>query len=376
MYPPQDQPPPYNPNYPDYNQQQAYHQHGYPPPAQQAPQQQQGGYPGQGPKPGHGGRSRAGDPRRAQQAQPKQGQGQSRNPQPKQQQQQRQAQPKPKGGRTRPAIKDVSEISLCIKYSLFFANFFFWLAGCGCIAAGIWAWNDRGALGNLDAFLSSSPLVDPVLWFMVVGGIIFLLATFGCIGALRENIILLKIYSGLLGLILLIEIGGGVAIYFYRAEIEEKIAEYLSEVAIKNYRSNEDFQDIVDSLQSGLYCCGVNNYNDWDMNIYFNCSEKMVGTNANVEACGVPFSCCLQDPASDVVNTQCGYGVRADRTKSQIGEAIYTTGCLDAFKTWLTTNLVVVAIAAGVIVLVEVFGFCFSTSLVSDIKRQKARWRH
>ncbi|XP_022087489.1 tetraspanin-17-like [Acanthaster planci] len=373
MYP-QGPPPPYNPNHPEYSQHmQPYHQHDYPPPATQPPAQQQlgpVGYPGQlGPKPGHGGRSRTGDPSRAQ---PNKGQGQRRS-QPPPKQQQRQAQPKQ---RARPAVKDYSEISLFIKYFLFFANFFFWLAGCGCIAVGIWAWNDRGAFGDLDVFLSSSPLVDPVLWFMVVGGIIFVLATFGCIGALRENIVLLKIYSGLLGLILLLEIGGGVAIYFYRAEIEERIAGFLTDVAVKNYRSNEDLQDIIDALQSGLSCCGVKDYNDWNMNIYFNCSEAIVGQNTNPEACGVPFSCCMEDPASGVVNTQCGYNVRKpDRTVSERSH-IYSSGCLNAFKGWLQTNLVVVAIAAGVIVLVEVFGFCFSTSLVSDIKRQKARWRH
>jgi hypothetical protein len=179
----------------------------------------------------------------------------------------------------------------------------------------------------------------------------------------------------MLGLILLIEIGGGVAIYFYRAEIEGKIAEFLTDVAVKNYRSNEDFQDIIDSLQLGLSCCGVNGDGDWDMNIYFNCSGGIVGQHTNPEACGVPFSCCVEDQEG-VVNTQCGYGVRDEDKKGERTLHIHTTGCLFAFKGWLETNLVVVAVAAGVIVLVEVFGFCFSTSLVSDIKRQKARWRH
>lgn len=36
-------------------------------------------------------------------------------------------------------------------------------------------------------------------------------------------------------------------------------------------------------------CCGVESYKDWSRNIYFLCSD----TNPSVEACGVPFSCCL-----------------------------------------------------------------------------------
>ena len=33
---------------------------------------------------------------------------------------------------------------------------------------------------------------------------------------------------------------------------------------------------------------------------------------------------------------------------------IYTIGCIDAFKYWVSQNLVIVAIAAGIVLLVEV----------------------
>nr|XP_054773385.1 tetraspanin-12-like [Lytechinus pictus] len=106
-----------------------------------------------------------------------------------QQQQQQQARPKMQRQPSAP-----SEISLCTKYSLFFANFIFWLAGVGLIAIGVWAWLDKGFFGNVGTFVTSWYL-DPVLWFALVGVIIFFMATFGCIGALRENICLLKTVS-------------------------------------------------------------------------------------------------------------------------------------------------------------------------------------
>ena len=44
----------------------------------------------------------------------------------------------------------------------------------------------------------------------------------------------------------------------------------------------------------------MNTYDDWNDNIYFNCSA------ITTEACGVPSSCCSKDKE----NKQCGYGVR------------------------------------------------------------------
>jgi len=38
-----------------------------------------------------------------------------------------------------------------------------------------------------------------------------------------------------------------------------------------------------------LHCCGLQDYDDWEQNIYFNCSSP------GVESCGVPFSCCQPD---------------------------------------------------------------------------------
>lgn len=40
-------------------------------------------------------------------------------------------------------------------------------------------------------------------------------------------------------------------------------------------------------------CCGAYGPDDWDLNVYFNCS----GASYSREKCGVPFSCCVPDPA-------------------------------------------------------------------------------
>ena len=62
-----------------------------------------------------------------------------------------------------------------------------------------------------------------------------------------------------------------------------------------------------------LMCCGGSHGpSDWDNNIYFNCSSNVLINGVPfvpIEACGVPFSCCLRE-AGITKNAQCGFGVR------------------------------------------------------------------
>ena len=39
-----------------------------------------------------------------------------------------------------------------------------------------------------------------------------------------------------------------------------------------------------------MKCCGVTGPNDWNDNVYFNCTNDM---NKSGEKCGVPHSCCI-----------------------------------------------------------------------------------
>ncbi|XP_075959213.1 tetraspanin-17 isoform X2 [Anarhichas minor] len=201
-----------------------------------------------------------------------------------------------------------SEVSCCVKYFLFGFNILFWLLGAAFLGIGLWAWAEKGVLSNLSTITDLGGL-DPVWLFVVVGGVMFILGFAGCIGALRENTSLLKFFSVFLGLIFFLELTAGILAFVFKDWLKDQLNLFINN-NVKAYRDDIDLQNLIDFAQEYWSCCGAHGPDDWNMNIYFNCTDL----NPSRERCGVPFSCCVKDPAEDVINTQCGYDVRLQWT--------------------------------------------------------------
>ena len=188
------------------------------------------------------------------------------------------------------------------------------------------------------------------------GAITFVIGFTGCVGALRENTALLAAYAIFLAILLLLEMTAGILGFIFKDWIKEQATSGF-QAFIVHYRDDPDQQNLIDWIQEGwvrfyiciqktyvarvfyhlpistqLQCCGIEGPQDWDKNVYFNCSSASVGSR---EACGVPFSCCkfnkqynvniesseglhnflfpkIGKPKADEVikNVQCGYDVR------------------------------------------------------------------
>uniref|UniRef100_A0A1A7XTY3 Tetraspanin n=1 Tax=Iconisemion striatum TaxID=60296 RepID=A0A1A7XTY3_9TELE len=261
---------------------------------------------------------------------------------------------------------DNPEVSCCYKYLMFSYNIIFWLAGAAFIAVGFWAWSEKGVLSDLTQVTRMHGF-DPVWLVLVVGGITFTLGFAGCVGALRENICLLKFFSGVIGLIFFLELTAAILAVVFQSQVRDWINDFFLQ-NIKAYRDDIDLQNLIDSLQKMNHCCGAQEPDDWNMNVYFSCNE----TNRSREKCGVPFSCCLADPAELVLNTQCGYDVRS-KDKSAWNSIIYVKGCIAALEDWLPRNLNTVAIVFIVISLLQMVGIYLARTLISDIGKVKCR---
>ncbi|XP_077960527.1 tetraspanin-14 isoform X1 [Gasterosteus aculeatus] len=255
-----------------------------------------------------------------------------------------------------------AEVSCRYKYLMFSYNIIFWLAGVAFIAVGFWAWSEKGVLLDLTQVTQLHGF-DPVWLVLVVGGVTFILGFAGCVGALRENICLLKFFSGVIGFIFLLELTAAVLAVVFQSQVREWINDFFL-ANVKGYRDDIDLQNLIDSLQRMNHCCGAQGPNDWNQNVYFSCN----GTHRSREKCGVPFSCCITDPADSVLNSQCGYDVR-NRPTSEWTQHIYTKGCIAALEDWLPGNLYTVAIVFIVISLLQMVGIYLARTLISDIEK-------
>lgn len=258
-----------------------------------------------------------------------------------------------------------SEVSLCVKYLLFFFNVFFWVIGGVTLGVGIWARLQVSVTAqHVNNFANWD--LDPALLLIAVGTLIFLLGFCGCVGALRENIMLLKFFSIFLSIIFFLQMAAGIIGFIFRNKIQSMVEKKL-DLTIVSYRDpdKQDLQSLIDYAQDTFKCCGLKSYDDWEMNVYFNCSTQ------GSEACGVPYSCCI----TDKLNSMCGFGIRRKTiAPSARRSKIHTRGCIEGVTSWFKEHLIVVGCVGIGVAFLQILGIGFATTLISAIRKQMAKW--
>lgn len=61
------------------------------------------------------------------------------------------------------------------------------------LAVGLWAWTEKDMFNNINKITNVT--LDPALFFILIGLVIFIIGFSGCVGALRENTCLLTFVS-------------------------------------------------------------------------------------------------------------------------------------------------------------------------------------
>ncbi|KAK9708989.1 Tetraspanin family [Popillia japonica] len=147
----------------------------------------------------------------------------------------------------------------CIKYLLFCFNLLFAVSGIAILSV--------GAVIH-QSYHHYSQFVDPTfesapIFFIIVGVIVFVVAFFGCCGAVRENHCMVITFSVLILLIFGMEAVVGIAGYIRRNEVKSMLESRFNESMHAYYQNQTEVQQSWNILQHELKCCGMNGPSDW-----------------------------------------------------------------------------------------------------------------
>lgn len=177
---------------------------------------------------------------------------------------------------------------------------------------------------------------------IVAGGIIFVVAFFGCWGAVSDSSCMLFLYAVFLMALILVEAAVGVYVYVHKDTIKDTVSgnlkQWINEYHTPSQTSNA--KAIIDKLQTGLQCCGVEGPADW-------------ATKG-----GIPKTCC--DEKVSICDTS----------------KAHKEGCLT--KAWKLMNLklkkywMIVVGIVGVEVLTIIFALIVRNSILNERRRSLA----
>ncbi|KAL2100897.1 hypothetical protein ACEWY4_002658 [Coilia grayii] len=249
-----------------------------------------------------------------------------------------------------------------LKIVLLTCNMLFTALGLALLGLGLWG------LINKESFAQERVGqlgTDPMLVFLLLGLLLSLLCLTGCVGALRENYCLLRIFSALVLTMVAAQVLAAIVAY----SLQERIVDVLRSgmlTAMARYQDDVDMRFITDEIQIGLQCCGADDYRDWEINVYYNCSAP------GAQACGVPASCCV-DPLENgtVWNSQCGSGalLLGEFTAQSV---VFLGGCLGAMARWIEQHNALIGTVVVVLLVVQIFVLFVTTRLMDKIQWHRA----
>jgi len=224
----------------------------------------------------------------------------------------------------------------CVKYLVFIFNLLFFLFGITMVAVG--AYVQYQMTDYLNFF--DTKINGPAILLIIVGLVIFVIAFFGCCGAIKENYCMVLTFSILMMIILVCQIGGAIAGFVYSNEMKTLAKQQLIN-SLEEVNEKDDIMRSWNDLQSEFGCCGVEGALDWKTYA----SESKYAT-------GPPKSCCN-------TTTECTYNQKPE-----------FTGCVQKVETLLEKNVYYIGAVGMALAVIQVTGVVLSCCLARAVKKE------
>lgn len=259
----------------------------------------------------------------------------------------------------------LTNMAKVLKYLLLLFNLIFFICGIAmiCIGAAISIKFEftPGLLHHLDAEedIGFKALTSAPIACVIAGIVVVLVVLFGCIGAWREGVCLLGLFSFLLIICCIIQFGSAAALASWKSidDNHEKIVEEHFSNLIEHYNPDPDHKistTAIDAMQTTLKCCGNHGISDWKTNAHINNTVDLTVWN-------LPNSCCSPDRLAE---STCDSNIAKT--------SLYDVGCKDKFSSFIEENSKWLVGSVVTIALLEVLGIIFSCLLIKRIRQTSA----
>ncbi|KAL7736647.1 hypothetical protein ACLKA6_015282 [Drosophila palustris] len=213
-----------------------------------------------------------------------------------------------------------------IKYLVFLFNALCALLGIGVIVV--------NSIALKDVAEETRPIL---IFFIVIGSIIFVISFFGCCGAIKESSCLTWMYAIILLIILILSC---VLCFVYVHHVDEN---QLARTELnKAWAKQKNGTDAMSIYQTSLKCCGVIGPNDY--------------TQANITT---PQSC-----------------YASNNNSTTVSHSVYADGCLDKLSEFYEAAFRFVRIFGWILIAVEGAAFVCATILGINFKNEQRRSRY
>jgi CD63 antigen len=229
-----------------------------------------------------------------------------------------------------------------VRMILFFFNFVLSLCGLGLVIPGIIF---HTTVSGIEDGVQAANTI-PTIPLIIVGGAIFIVAFFGCCGAIRESHCMITTYAVLLLTILVIQVTIGVFAFVGIKDLNKQKVEETYQKAFDKYwdTTHPSDQTFIDFIQSNLECCGVESQDDF----------KRLGGGV------IPWSCCEQKDMNHKQNCTASANV-------------YKTGCAQGIYDFFKDKAMTLGKIACIVGVVEFIGVIFALCLANSIKNADRR---
>ncbi|KAK7864771.1 hypothetical protein R5R35_012267 [Gryllus longicercus] len=219
-----------------------------------------------------------------------------------------------------------------VKCLLFIFNLLFVISGITILVIGVLALYPYKEYATfMDPKFAAGPII-----LIAVGSIIFIVAFFGCCGAIKENNCMLITYAVLLLTIFTVQLAAGICGYIYRHEVKRGAEKEIIK-SMDNYNSDVEIRDAWNILQSDLECCGVDGPRDW-----------------SVKRIPLPSSCCKHLDAEKMCKLSNSYSI----------------GCSSALKDKIEHFALIIGGVAIGIAFVQLLGVILACCLGRSIRKE------